>query len=294
VVTLRTAQGGVIATLHDEPQVDAGRLGLVMPRFVEVPAADGVTTLHGALYEASPYRGESSSGAEPEARPLIVAVYGGPHAQMVADQWALTVDLRAQYLAQCGFTVFKLDNRGSAGRGLAFEAHLDRAMGGVEIDDQAAGVRWLVEQGIADPEHVGIYGWSYGGYVTLMAMLRRPDLFRVGVAGAPVTAWDGYDTGYTERYMGTPHDEPDAYRESSVLTHAERLEGELLLIHGLVDENVHFRHTARLMVALGRSQRRYASLLFPEERHMPRHARDLEYQERRVVEHFERHLLGRA
>jgi dipeptidyl-peptidase-4 len=240
----------------------------------------------------------AGDAAEPAARPadaaepapLIVAVYGGPHAQTVTDQWAMTVDLRAQYLARCGFTVFKLDNRGSAGRGLAFEAHLDRAMGTVEIEDQAAGVRWLVAQGIADAERVGIYGWSYGGYATLMALLREPGLFRVGVAGAPVTDWGGYDTGYTERYLGKPVDEPDAYRQASVLTYAEQLRGELLLVHGMVDENVHFRHTARLMVSLGRAQRRYDALLFPEERHMPRQARDLEYQERRIVEHFQRHL----
>ena len=223
---------------------------------------------------------------------MIVAVYGGPHAQMVADAWAVTVDLRAQFLAQPGFTVFKVDNRGVGRRGLAFEAHLSRAMGTVEIEDQATAVRWLVAQGIADPERVGIYGWSYGGYATLMAMLREPALFRVGVAGAPVTRGTATTRPTPSGTWASPEDETEAYRESSVLTHAERLEGELLLVHGLVDENVHFRHTARLMVALGRAQRRYDALLFPEERHIPRQARDLEYQERRVVEHFERHLLG--
>ncbi len=240
IVTLRRHDGSAVALLHHEAAVTPAALGVAVPRFVELPGPGGIT-LHGALYRASssmpgvpPQPGaRAGDAAEPAARPadaaepapLIVAVYGGPHAQTVTDQWAMTVDLRAQYLARCGFTVFKLDNRGSAGRGLAFEAHLDRAMGTVEIEDQAAGVRWLVAQGIADPERVGIYGWSYGGYATLMALLREPGLFRVGVAGAPVTDWGGYDTGYTERYLGKPVDEPDAYRQASVLTYAEQLRG---------------------------------------------------------------------
>lgn len=281
-VMLLAADRPAVWALH-ESVASADVLGLRPPEFVELPATDG-TVLHGALYR--PPEGTPRPG------PLIVAVYGGPHAQTVTDQWTLTVDLRAQHLAQCGFLVFKLDNRGSANRGLAFEGHLRHRMGTVEIEDQATGVRWLVDRGLADPERVGVYGWSYGGYATLLAMLREPKLFRVGVAGAPVTAWDGYDTAYTERYMGTPADNAEGYREGSVLTHAERLEGELLLTHGLVDENVHFRHSARLMVALGRAQKRYETLLFPEERHMPRNARDLEYLERRLVHHFRRHLLG--
>jgi dipeptidyl-peptidase-4 len=110
-------------------------------------------------------------------------VYGGPHAQRVIDDWVMTVDLRAQYLARQGFAVFVLDNRGSANRGLDFEAAIHLNMGDIEVRDQAAGVRWLVEQGRIDPERVGIYGWSYGGYMTLMA-LAHPGV-RAGVASAP-------------------------------------------------------------------------------------------------------------
>jgi dipeptidyl-peptidase-4 len=126
--------------------------------------------------------------------------------------------------------------------------------------------------------------------MTLMCMLRAPDVFRAGVAGAPVTAWDGYDTGYTERYMGTPQSNPDGYRDGSLLTHAAKLDGKLLLVHGGVDENVHFRHTARFIVALTSAQKPYDLLLFPEERHMPRDAAGLEYMERRLVDYFNEHL----
>jgi dipeptidyl-peptidase-4 len=163
-------------------------------------------------------------------------------------------------------------------------------MGTVEVDDQVAGVRALAKPPYIDASRVGIYGWSYGGYMTCMAMLRAPDVFKVGVAGAPVTDWDGYDTGYTERYMGTPQSNPEGYKDSSVLTHAARLRGKLLLVHGMVDENVQFRHTARLIVALTEANKDYDLLIFPEERHMPRDAKGLEYQERRVLEYFEREL----
>jgi dipeptidyl-peptidase-4 len=202
----------------------------------------------------------------------------------------LTMDLRAQYLAQEGFVVFKLDNRGGANRGRAFEAALAERMGTVEVDDQVAGVRFLSSLDYIDPGRVGIYGWSYGGYMTCMAMCRRPDVFKVGVAGAPVTHWDGYDTAYTERYMGTPQTNPEGYFDSAVLAHVEKLTGKLLLVHGMVDENVHFRHTARLITALTEANKDYDLLIFPEERHMPRDAKGMEYQERRVTQYFKDHL----
>ena len=277
-VELLTTRMFARTALH-ESSVSPTSLALTPPELRTFSAADG-TTLYGALY-----RPESDG-----PHPLLAAVYGGPHAQTVVDAWGLTVDLRAQYLAQQGFLVLKLDNRGMAGRGLKFEAHLHRQMGTIEVDDQAAAVEQLVAEGLADAERVGVYGWSYGGYMTVMSMLRRPDIFKVGVSGAPVSDWDGYDTGYTERYMGTPQNNAEGYREGSLLTHADKLEGQLLLIHGGVDENVHFRHTARLITALTAADRDYDLLMFPEERHMPRDQAGLEYQERRVARYFERHL----
>ncbi len=279
-VVARDLRDGTEVTLHPAEPVTPASLGLVVPEFHELRAPDG-TVLYGALYRPAATTGPV---------PLVVSVYGGPHVQRVIDDWSLTVDLRAQYLAQQGVAVWKLDNRGSSGRGLAFEAHIARRMGTVEVEDQVAGVEYLRTIPGIDTGRVGIYGWSYGGYMTLMAMLKAPGVFHVGVAGAPVTDWDGYDTAYTERYMGTPADNPAGYREASALTHAAALAGPLLLVHGMTDENVHFRHTARFIVALTENNRPYELLLFPEERHMPRDRRGLEYQERRVVEFLLRHL----
>ena len=282
VTTLRRTDGGeVIATLHEEPEMTALGQGLRPPELRVMEAANG-TPMFGALYRPE--------GEGPH--PLVVSVYGGPHAQRVLDDWALTVDLRAQYLAQSGFAVLAVDNRGSANRGLAFEAHLHRRMGTIEVDDQVAAVEQVVAEGLVDPERVGIYGWSYGGYMTCMSLMRAPEVFRVGVAGAPVVDWDGYDTGYTERYMSTPQDNPEGYRDGAVTTHVEGLSGKLLLVHGMVDENVHFRHTARLITALTAAQKPYDIQIFPEERHMPRDAAGLEYMERRLVSYFEEHLLA--
>jgi len=266
--------------LHAPSRADLGHPWLSVPGFVELPAAEG-TTLYGALYR--PEQGDAPY-------PTIVSVYGGPHAQTVTDTWGMTVDLRAQYLASLGFLVFKLDSRGSARRGLAFEGALDRRLGTIEIQDQVEGVRWLVAQGLADPERVGIYGWSDGGYATLMALLTAPDVFTAGVAGAPVSDWDGYDTHYTERYMGTPADNPDGYRRASALTHAAQLRGNLLLVHGMVDENVHFRHTARMVAALEAADRPFDLLVFPAERHMPRDEQGRRYQETCLVQFLAAHL----
>ncbi len=276
----RTTDGPPLTELHPAEQAETLAPGLSQPEIVQVHTRDGAL-LYGAIYRPP----ESA-----ERPPLIVSVYGGPHAQTVSDSWAMTVDMRAQYLAAHGFLVFKLDNRGSARRGLAFEAALQRWLGAVEVHDQVDGVRWLVEQGLIDPTRVGIYGWSYGGYMAIMCLLQAPETFKVAVAGAPVTDWDGYDTHYTERYMDTPESNADGYRAASALSYVGSLRGRLMLVHGMVDENVHFRHTARLVTALQRAGKEFELLVYPEERHMPRSEEGRRHMEGRIVEFFERGL----
>lgn len=283
-VSLVHLANGDRTVLFANDGADAASLGLQVPEVVTLPAPEGDDPLFGLVY-LPPAR-------EPGVRyPVVVSVYGGPHAQRAIDEWSSTVDLRAQYLAQRGFVVFKLDNRGSANRGLAFEAPLYLAMGDPEVADQAAGVRWLGENyHYADTSRVGIYGWSYGGYMTLMCMAREPGVFHVGVAGAPVTHWDGYDTAYTERYMSSPRSHREEYELSSVMAHLGGFQGDLLVVHGMIDENVHFRHTARLLVELARLGKHCDTLIYPEERHMPRDPKGLEDHERRVLGFLEQKL----
>lgn len=274
--------GSIVRELYDGARNDprALELDLVPPEFFDVIADDGATTLHCALYRPD--------GDGPH--PAVVSVYGGPHAQMVRDDWSFTSDLRAQRLRAAGFAVVKCDNRGSARRGLAFETALHRDAGNVEVRDQSTVVEHLTRTGVVDPERVGIYGWSYGGYMSAMSLCRRPDLFRAAVAGAPVTHWDGYDTCYTERYMGTPENNPDGYERSSVSAHVDSMSGSLLLVHGCLDENVHVRHTTRLVNALIRARKHHELLLFPNERHVPRGFADKVFMEERVASFLERCL----
>lgn len=279
-ITIRMAENGQVRQrlpLPRDPRLEA--LALTPPELVTLPSRDGAL-LHGAIYRPE--------GTGPF--PVIVSVYGGPHAQRVTRDWDMTVDMRAQYLRSLGYLVFKLDNRGSARRGLKFEGAIRHGLGNLEVQDQADGVRWLVEQGLADPKRVGIYGWSYGGYMAAMALVRAPDVFQVAVAGAMVSDWDGYDTHYTERYMGTPAGNPEGYRDSSVMSHIDGMRGHLMIVHGLIDENVHFRHSARFIDALNKKRKPYELLLFPGERHMPRALPDRVYMEERIRDFFRAHL----
>lgn len=307
VVTLRdAASSSVLATLHRrrDPRID--ELRLEPPELVSFPAEDG-TTLYGLVYRPDGAAGEQAPGsgtpgavgrptpggagggeASPSTRaakpaPTAVYLYGGPHLQLVLDDWAPTVSMRAQALRRLGCAVIVTDNRGSARRGLDFERPIVGSLGDVEVRDQLRGLERAVAEGITDPSRVAVYGWSYGGYMALMCLARSEGRFRAAVAGAPVTAWDGYDTCYTERYLGSPSKNPEGYASSSVLSHVPELRGDLLLVHGLIDENVHFRHSARLLRRLAEEGRDYDLLCFPEERHLPRRQEDRAYMEQRVI-----------
>lgn len=282
-VRLRSLDDGApLATIHDTPDPRVAALSLAPPEIISLSSRDG-ETLYGAVYRPPAHFG-------PGPYPTIVLVYGGPHVQLVTRGWNLTVSMRPQYLRSLGYLVFVLDNRGSARRGLAFEGAIKHRMGSIEVSDQVDGVRRLVDLGLTDPKRVGIYGWSYGGYMSAMCLARAPETFSVAVAGAPVTHWDGYDTHYTERYMGTPEENPQGYEESSVMRHVGNIRGKLLLVHGLIDENVHFRHTARLVNAMIAARKPYDLLFFPEERHMPRRPADRVYMEELIRDYFVKNL----
>jgi dipeptidyl-peptidase-4 len=282
-VVIRSREGEAPTTIVGQ-DVTPASLGLQPPELLELTAADGATRLHAALYRPAPNSSASTRPATPP--PCVVWVYGGPHSQYVKRAWEVTVYPLRQYLAQQGVAVLVVDNRGTANRGVTFEAVIDGRLGGAELDDQVAAVQQLAARGEIDASRVGITGGSYGGLMTLFALARAAATFRVGVAVSPVTAQEGYDTAYTERYLGTPASNPEGYRASSPLTCAADLEGRLLLIHGAIDENVHLRHSVRLVAALQALGHDVELVVLPNDRHRARTRDGLRTRDRRTVSHL--------
>jgi dipeptidyl-peptidase 4 len=228
-----------------------------VPEFGTLSAADG-QTLHYRLFKPVHF--------DPAKRyPAIVEVYGGPGVQRVTDNW--TGSSFTQILTRAGYVVFQLDNRGSAFRGTAFQAPIHDKLGEIEVADQVLGARWLGSQPFVEPARIGVWGWSYGGYMTLMLMFKAPDVFRAGVAGAPVTDWTLYDTHYTERYLDRPQDNTAGYAASSVLPYAKDLKGKLLVIHGMADDNVLFLHSTKLFRKLQDLGEPFDVMVYPGAKH---------------------------
>jgi dipeptidyl-peptidase-4 len=250
--------------------------------YVEVKAKEG-TTLYATLLKPADF--------DPAKRyPVILSIYGGPHAQTVTNAWESTSPFK-QLLASHGFLVWSLDNRGMAARGMAFETAIHHDLGRVELEDQLAGVEYLKSLPFVDPGRIGITGWSYGGYLTLYAVTNAPGVFKAAVAGAPVADWKNYDSIYTERYMGTPETNPKGYDASSPLQKAAQLDADLLLIHGSADDNVHFANTMSFVAALVKAGKPYSLDVHPRQLHGFRPKEDRVARDRAVLGHFERTLL---
>jgi dipeptidyl-peptidase 4 len=220
---------------------------------------------------------------------VLLNVYGGPHANMVdGDPNAYLLD---QWYADAGFIVVRIDGRGTPKRGRAWERVIKNDLVTVAMADQVSVLRELARtRPEMDLEQVGVYGWSFGGYMAAMAVLLEPDLFRAAVAGAPVTDWRDYDTFYTERYMGLPADNPEGYKSTSALTHAASLRRPLLLVHGTTDDNVYFTHTLKLTQALFRAGREFEMLPLAGFTHMVPDPAVKSALVRRIVGFFRRHL----
>jgi dipeptidyl-peptidase-4 len=261
-VSLYAADGKLLAQLLEnhlnEQHPDAPYLANnSVPDIGTLTAADGQT-----LY----YRLFKPLHFDPTNRyPAIVDVYGGPGVQRVLDNW--TGSSFTQILTRAGYVVFQLDNRGTAFRGTAFQAPIRDKLGEVEVADQVQGARWLGSQGFVDPARIGVWGWSYGGYMTLMLMFKAPDVFRAGVAGAPVTDWGLYDTHYTERYLDRPQSNAAGYAASSVLPYAQELKGKLLVMHGMADDNVLFLHSTKLFRKLQDLGKPFDVMVYPGAKH---------------------------
>jgi dipeptidyl-peptidase-4 len=201
--------------------------------------------------------------------PVLVYVYGGPHAQMITNSWLTGGDLWMHHMAQEGFIVFTLDGRGSANRGFAFESAIHRRVGDVEIEDQLAGIEYLKSQSFVDPARIGVFGWSYGGFMTT-SLLTRPEskgLFKCGVAGGPVIDWRMYEIMYTERYMDTPQENPEGYAKNSLYQYIGNLDARLLMIHGTSDDVVLWQHSLRYIRECVRRGKQIDYFAYPEHLH---------------------------
>jgi len=249
--------GNMLAWVEENP-VDANHpysrhlASHVAPEYGTIKAADGVTDLYWMMIKPKMEPGKKY--------PVLFNHYGGPGPQIVNRAWD---DPLAQAIADKGYIYFALDNRGSANRGVAFEQPLYRAMGGVEVHDQKAGAQYLKSLDFVDPAKIALYGWSYGGYMTLKQMQADPGLYAAGISGAPVTRWDLYDTHYTERFMGDPREVPEAYEKASAIPDAGKITDPLLLIHGMADDNVVFENSSELIAKLQAENRPFEMMLYP-------------------------------
>lgn len=221
-------------------------------QFGTIKAADGETDLYYKMVTPE---------MEPGKRyPVFYYHYSGPGPQVVTRGWDGALQ---QAVVDAGYIWFELDNRGSANRGVAFEQPLYRAMGGVEVDDQREGANFLKTLDFVDPDKIALYGWSYGGYMTLKQMQADPGLYAAGISGAPVTRWELYDTHYTERYMGDPREVPEAYETASAIPDATKISDPLLLIHGMADDNVVFENSSELISVLQEANVPFEMMLYP-------------------------------
>ncbi len=181
--------------------------------------------------------------------PVIVYLYNGPHAQLVTDSFPASGNLWYEFMAQKGYIVFTMDGRGSSNRGLKFEQAIFRNAGETEMEDQLQGVAYLKSLPYVDGDRLGIHGWSYGGFMTTSFMLKNPEVFKVGVAGGPVIDWNMYEIMYTERYMDSPQNNPEGYKQANLLDKVQNLKGNLLMIHGAQDNVVVWQHSMNFLKA---------------------------------------------
>ncbi|MFN9434007.1 MAG: DPP IV N-terminal domain-containing protein [Planctomycetota bacterium] len=282
---LRNAQGASIRYAGGFRNDRLDYVDSTAPRLMQIPARDG-QLLQAMLYAPSE---KTIAGLPNQRAATVIHVYGGPSAPTVENTWTRRSDLWHRYLADQGIAVLLCDNRSALGKGNSDTWRIYRDLGAIELLDLEDAARWLAAQSWADPERIGLWGWSYGGYFTAYA-LTHSKLFKAGIAGAPVTDWRNYDSIYTERYMDTPQANPEGYKTSSVVEAAANLHGKLLLIHGEIDDNVHMANTLQLAHALQRAGKEFELMVYPSNRHGITDPMQVYHQYRMMTNFFEKSL----
>jgi dipeptidyl-peptidase-4 len=279
-IVLHAGDGRALGVYREADRRETEEYDVLPAEIVQFHGPDG-TLLNGRLIRPAGYQ-------PGKKYPVVVNVYGGPDAALPArDAWP-GIDMD-QVLAHRGYVVWQADNRGGAGRGHAFETAIFHDLGVNELADQVAGVRHLISMGLADPERIGIRGHSYGGFMTVNALLNAPDVFHAGFAGAPVTGWTNYDTIYTERYMGLPQEDASGYRETALPQHAANLKGKLMLVHNFEDDNVLVQNTLQLTTALEAAGKQFEMMLYSQKTHGITGA-SLRHENQLMLDFFDRAL----
>lgn len=278
---LHRADGTYLRTIEANPTDILDYYELTPPEFFEVPARDG-HILQAKLIKPPNF--------DPSKKyPVMCYTYSGPQAPSVWRRWRGASYLWHQMLAQKGYLVWVCDNRSASSTGIKRAWPIHRDLGSNELRDLEDGLDWLKKKPWVDSERIGLWGWSYGGYMTSFALTHSKS-FKMGIAGAPVTDWRNYDSIYTERYMGLPQDNPEGYRRSSVVKAAKDLHGKLLIIHGSIDDNVHMSNTLQLVEALQNSGKDFDLMIYPRNRHGVRRPAQMRHLRKLMTEYVLKNL----
>ncbi|WP_396218294.1 DPP IV N-terminal domain-containing protein [Flavobacterium sp.] len=259
-----------------------GKIDMPRIEMVSLTAADGTTPLNGRLIYPANFDATKKY-------PVMVYVYGGSHAQLVTNKWLGGAGYFDLYMAQQGYVVFTLDNRGSDARGKKFCEVTHRNLGVNEMADQMKGVDFLKSKSFVDVDKIGVFGWSFGGFMTTSLLTSQPDTFKVGVAGGPVIDWKYYEIMYGERYMDTPQDNPEGYAKTSLLDKVKNLKGRLLLIHGAQDPVVVQQHSMNFIEASIKAGKQVDYFLYPNHEHNVS-GRDRIHMYAKIADYFDVHM----
>jgi dipeptidyl-peptidase-4 len=260
-VSLHTNKGAVIRVLEDNAKAKAkfAEYQLSATEFFSLTTSEGVN-LNGYMIKPANF--------DPNKKyPVFMYVYGGPGSQNVADSWSGSRNMWFNYLAQKGYIVACVDNRGTGARGAEFKKMTYQNLGHYETIDQIEAAKWFAKQSYVDAGRIGIWGWSYGGYMSSLCITKGADTFKMAIAVAPVTTWRYYDSIYTERYLRTPQENAKGYDENSPINFADKLKGKFLLIHGTADDNVHFQNSVMFSEALIQANKSFEQAYYPNKNH---------------------------
>jgi len=259
--TVYDASGKAIRELETNKEMNdkLAALSIAKPEFFNFET-EGSTSLNGWMIKPKNF--------DPAKKyPVLMYVYGGPGSQTAQNEWGWFNYMWFQMLAQQGYIVVSVDNRGTGARGRDFRTVTYKQLGKIETDDQMAAAQWLGKQSYVNKERIGIFGWSYGGYMSSLCITRGADLFKMAIAVAPVTNWKFYDNIYTERYMGTLETNPNGYDDNAPIKFAKNLKGKYLLVHGTADDNVHWQNAAEMINALVKANKQFDQFSYPDRNH---------------------------